>query len=127
MNKPMPLRLLLTVLIPMLGLAGAGQAQQSDPGERVFRRACAACHALEPGQRRIGPSLHGVAGARAARAPDYRYSPALASSGITWTDAELDAFLLAPREAVPGNRMAYPGLADPADRAALIRFLKTQR
>jgi cytochrome c2 len=30
-----------------------------------------------------------------------------------------------PRQAVPGTKMAYPGMAKPEDRAAVIAFLQS--
>ena len=39
----------------------------------------------------------------------------------------LDKYLANPREAMPGNRMAYVGVKDAQDRKDLIAFLKTQK
>lgn len=86
---------------------------------------CVACHAVEPGKNGIGPSLAGVAGSAAGAVAGFAYSSALKTSGLTWDDATLDAWLTAPMKKVPGTRMAYAGMADPAKRAELIAYLKT--
>ena len=42
-----------------------------------------------------------------------------------WTDAALDAYLAAPAKAMPGNRMPYAGLSNPADRRNVIAYIKS--
>jgi cytochrome c len=78
-----------------------------------------------PGQHLVGPSLAGVYGKPAAGAADYPYSAALKQAGLTWDDATLDRFLTAPMKTVPGTRMTYAGLADPAARHEIVMYLKT--
>ena len=91
-------------------------------GERRFVD-CAACHAPQPGVANVGPRLTGVFGRKAGTLADFRYSPALKRSGITWTPETLDTFLADPQKAVPNNRMPYAGMPDAADRADLIAYL----
>ena len=91
-------------------------------GEARFKE-CAACHKLDPGSNGIGPSLHGIFTRKAGELSDFRYSPALKRSGIAWSPQTLDAYLADPQALVPGNRMPYAGLADPAGRADLIAYL----
>lgn len=86
---------------------------------------CAACHSLQPGKHGIGPSLVGVYGTKAGDIPGYNFSAPLKASGLTWDDATLDKWLAAPMQTVPGTKMTYGGLKDPAKRAELIAFLKT--
>lgn len=86
---------------------------------------CKICHTTEPGQHLVGPSLAGVYGKPAAAAAGYPYSAALKQAGLTWDDATLDRFIEAPMKAVPGTRMTYAGLTDPAARRELIAYLKT--
>lgn len=93
-------------------------------GERVFVQ-CRACHTVEPGQNRMGPTLHGVVGKPAGQVPGYNYSPANRNSGITWTEEQLFAFLEAPQRVIPGTKMVFGGIRDPQARADLIAYLKT--
>ena len=86
---------------------------------------CAACHAVEPGKHGIGPSLHGVYGTKAGEIAGFAFSERLKASGLTWDDATLDKWLEAPMKMVPGTKMSYAGLKDPAKRAELIAYMKT--
>jgi cytochrome c len=97
------------------GDAARGQAKFGD---------CAACHKLEAGANNVGPSLHGVFTRKAGEIADFRYSPAMKRSGITWTPETLDKFISDPQVMVPGNRMPYAGMASAGDRADLIAYLQ---
>lgn len=89
---------------------------------------CAGCHATAPGAAHgIGPNLHGIAGQRAGSREGFAYSEPLRTSGLIWSAETLDAFLAAPRETVPGTRMAVPGLADPEKRRIVVRYLMALR
>ena len=98
---------------------------EGDPkrGEKLFEE-CRACHATERGVHGVGPSLHGVFGRRAARLEDFRYSPALKKSGITWTPQAMDSYVVDPQKAVPANRMPYAGMPEARDRADLIAYMQ---
>ncbi|MEJ2458247.1 MAG: c-type cytochrome [Novosphingobium sp.] len=86
---------------------------------------CSACHSTQPGQMRIGPSLSGVAGRKAASLPGYTYSEALRQSGLIWNAATLDKWLTSPQKTVPGTKMPFTGIADPVQRKALVDYLLT--
>lgn len=109
-----------------VGLAGsvAVAAPAGDPGRgrTVFAR-CAACHDLNTGANRLGPSMKGVVGRKSAAAAGFAYSPAMKGKKVTWNPATLDAFLTAPMKYVPGTRMAFAGLPNPQDRADVIAYL----
>lgn len=91
---------------------------------QVFER-CVACHSGKGDGSDIGPSLVGVVGRKAGSREDYRYSRALARSGITWDERSLDEFLKAPQQFLPGTRMPFEGIASDAERAEVIRHLQT--
>jgi cytochrome c len=86
---------------------------------------CAACHSVEAGKNGVGPSLAGVFGSKAGSVAGYTYTPANMNSGLTWDEATLDEYLTAPMKKIPGTKMSYAGMADAAQRKALIDYLKT--
>jgi cytochrome c len=102
-------------------LAELGDAAR---GERMYR-ACAPCHTLEPDRNMTGPSLAGIWNRTAGSLPSFpRYSPALKSSGIVWTDDTLDEWIKDPQHFIPDNTMTFPGMKDARQRADLLAFLK---
>jgi cytochrome c len=118
-------------LLPLLGLlivaATCPVQAAGDPeaGQRVFR-VCAACHTLEPGAHRTGPSLAGVFGRKVGTAAGFhRYSKALSSVDLVWHEDTLDAFLADPQGFLPGNRMTFRGIEEQPARADLIAFLQS--
>lgn len=92
-------------------------------GKAAFA-ACSSCHVAAPGAASgIGPNLHGVVGRKAGTLAGFAYSEAMAKSGITWTEAELNAFLANPQGKVPGTAMAAGQVADAERRAAVVAYL----
>lgn len=104
------------------GVAALLASATAADGEKVFKK-CRACHKVEQGANGVGPSLWGVVGAPVAAVAGYSYSDALKAKGGAWTVEALDAWLAAPKAWAPGTKMAYAGLKDPAERAALIVYL----
>ena len=115
------------VLFSLAGVTSAALAQQGDAkrGQKVFE-VCTACHAANGASNEVGPSLRGVFGRKAGSLEDFRYSPAMKRSGITWTAQSLEAFIAEPQKVVPANRMPYDGLPNARDRADLIAYLAQQ-
>lgn len=110
----------------LIGLTlGASLCQAADgdagKGAQIYQR-CLACHSLE--HNRSGPRHCGLFGRPAAALPDFTYSQALKSAGLTWDAATLDRFLEKPLKAVPGTRMAYAGVKNAQERADLIAYLR---
>jgi len=113
---------LFTVLVILI--SSKAEAQDRSRGQKLFEE-CAACHALQKGAKdAVGPELHGVFGRKAGTAGEFRYSPALKRSGITWTRETLDAYVADPQKAIPQNRMPYAGMPEARDRADLIAYLQ---
>jgi cytochrome c len=92
-------------------------------GETRFKD-CAACHKLDAGANEVGPSLHGILARKAGELTDFRYSPAMKRSGITWTPETLDKYIADPQAFIPANRMPYAGMSNAGDRADLIAYLQ---
>ncbi|WP_176595842.1 MULTISPECIES: c-type cytochrome [Sphingobium] len=107
------------MLIASPALAQTGDAAK---GKAVFAR-CMACHSVDPGANRLGPSLAGVMGRTSGTVAGFTYSPAMKNAKIRWDAKSLDAFLTKPTAKVPGTRMIFAGLSNPADRANLIAYL----
>jgi len=103
---------------------GAGAADAAH-GKVVFQR-CAICHRTDKdGGNGLGPNLFGVVNRKAATAAGFSYSAAMKNSGITWTADKLTAYVAHPSAVVPGNRMAFAGLNDPAQQADVVAYLAT--
>jgi len=118
------------VALAALGSGVPAVAQAAD-GKKLFTTRCAVCH-WDPGkpgeQVRMGPSLAGIVGRKAGAHPKFtRYSKAMKAYGKPWTEANLGAYLENPRKAVPGTNMAFVGLKNPAERAAVVAYLKKPR
>jgi cytochrome c len=108
---------------PSLGtlLAAADVAQ----GRKLAKK-CIACHSFDKGgKNKVGPNLWNTVGQAKAGRQGYRYSSALGDAGGDWSYADLDAYLTKPKLFLPGGKMTFPGLADPAQRAAVIAFLRS--
>jgi len=105
--------------------ATSSMADDGDPaaGQKVFVK-CQACHSLDAGTNKVGPSLHSLIGRHSASIDSFNYSPAMKSANVTWDPATLDKYLTNPRVMVPGTKMLFPGLPKPEDRANLIAYLK---
>lgn len=121
--------LLLPTFVLLLGSTAIAQEVDealAAEGEGIFQQ-CQTCHKLESDDNALGPHLQGVIGRTAGSVEGYNYSPALKSAGeggLTWTEEELDAFLEDPQGYINGTRMAYPGLPDADQRAAVIEYIK---
>jgi cytochrome c len=116
-------RVTAALLITLLAAGAARADGDAARGQAKFGD-CAACHKLEAGANNVGPSLHGVFTRKAGEIADFRYSPAMKRSGITWTPETLDKFISDPQVMVPANRMPYAGMASAGDRADLITYLQ---
>jgi cytochrome c len=117
---------LLAVAAPAMadpGLDARLAAANPKRGQLLYM-VCKACHDVEAGlPHKVGPNLHGMFGRKAGTAEGFRYTDALAKSGIVWTPETMDAWLKQPGALVPGNGMAFAGIANDDDRASLVAWL----
>ena len=117
------------------GVAAAGASTNASETSAEYKRGkllyiqCRACHDLQPSEiEKIGPNLAGLMGRKAAADAAFAYSPALqaAASKLIWDKATLDRWIEKPGAVVPGNTMAFAGISNPADRAALLAYLEAE-
>lgn len=107
-----------TAEIPSTGIAAKGKI--------VFLK-CRSCHTLKKGAVHLtGPNLHGFYDAKAGTREGYAYSDVLKSSGVTWNDEAMDAWLEQPTKSIPGTKMVFAGLPKKEDRDAVMAYLREQ-
>ena len=92
---------------------------------------CYACHSLEPGVTKVGPSLARLFGRAAGTAIGYdRYSHAITTSGVVWDKGTLNEFIADPQKFIPGSRKAMYGyfvsdrVSSAQNRADVIAYLE---
>ena len=89
---------------------------------------CLACHSVVEGKNMHGPSLFGIFGRVPGTMDGFKYSPAMTAfgeAGNVWNAKTLSTYLRNPRTAIPGNRMAFPGIKDQDDLENLLHYLET--
>jgi cytochrome c len=95
-----------------------------DAGAKVFKK-CATCHSAEKmGGNKIGPNLFGVVGRKRAAIANFAYSDAMKKKSGSWTHADLNQFLIKPKDFIPGTKMGFAGLSKEQDRANIIAYLE---
>ncbi len=97
-----------------------------DKGKSTAKQ-CEACHTLtKGGPNRVGPNLWDVVGNERGKGRNgFNFSSAMKAKGGEWTYDELDKFLTAPREYIPGTAMTFAGIKNPQQRADVIDYLHT--
>ena len=127
MKKTLAAAIFLATMLARPALAEpAGPLSERDLMRgKILYLQCRACHAVSPEEgEKIGPSLVGIFGRPAASLAGFNgYSAALKDSGIVWDESAMDRWLRDPAGLMPGNLMAYAGLASDVDRALLLRYL----
>lgn len=107
--------------------APAQAAATADPPGKLQFLQCAACHAVEADAApKVGPNLHCVIGRQAAALEDFTYSAAFrqaGTDGLVWERDKLLEFLERPMSVVPGNSMAFGGVANEENREAIADYL----
>jgi len=106
----------------VLGLLSKANA---DAGQSVFKR-CMQCHTSQKGgPNLVGPNLWGLVGRDVGKHAGFPYSEAMKTHGGTWTWDQLADYIHDPKATVPGNKMAFPGIKDPAQLADLLAYLRS--
>jgi aldose sugar dehydrogenase len=103
--------------------AGDVEVLKAAAAPTIYER-CSGCHEASGGIKAFGPSLRGVVERRIASEFEYPYSQALSQMQGIWSEDKLDEFIRSPSTFAPGTKMNFNGVADPEERAAIIRFLR---
>ncbi len=113
-------------VIAAVGLTAGTARADGDPalGKATFK-VCAACHSVNEGENKIGPSLHGVVGRPSHSIESFSYSEPMKAYNVTWDASTLDHYLANPRGVVAGTKMIFVGLKKDEERANVIAYLET--
>jgi cytochrome c len=96
----------------------------AEAGEDTFKK-CSACHTnAKGGENKVGPNLWNLIGRPVGQVAGFGYSDAMKAKGGNWTWENLAAYLNDPRSNIPGNKMAFAGLTDPADLSEMLAYLR---
>lgn len=108
---------------PIMALIASADVEK---GAKISK-ACAACHSFDKGgATKQGPNLWGIVNTPKAAKAGFAYSDALLAKGGEWDYNALNNFLWKPKKYVTGTKMNFVGLKKPADRAAMIAWLRQQ-
>ena len=117
--------LTLSVFAVFASLAGASSAlaQDAAAGETSFKK-CLACHSIgENAKNKVGPVLNGLDGRKSGSAPDFSYSDANKSSGITWNKDQFLDYIKDPKAKIPGTKMVFPGIKNEKEAGDLWAYI----
>jgi cytochrome c len=123
---------LAALLSTLSFVASAAKAQEQpspdDAGQIAFNTHCRNCHSMKEADNRLGPSLHGIFGAKAGQVAGFgAYSGSL-TPDIVWDETTLDKFITNPDSIASSTTMKpFPGVADAAERKKIIEFLKSSK
>jgi cytochrome c len=121
-ESKIPSTIVLASAVALFAMAAASGARgDSLAGRAAFEKRCTGCHALD--HEKVGPRLAGIVGRKAGAISNFPYSDALKNSAVIWNEAVLDKWLTDPETVVPDVDMTFR-LDNPAERAAIIAFLK---
>ncbi|WP_439542305.1 c-type cytochrome [Hyphomicrobium sp.] len=106
----------------------AGSEGGDDAGQIAFNTHCRTCHSVKPEDNRLGPTLHGIHGAKAGQVKGFGNYSGQLNEQITWDDATLDKFLANPASIAANTTMKpFGGIADAGQRKLIIDYLKAQK
>jgi cytochrome c len=91
----------LGLLCALTIASGPAMAADAAKGETIFKKRCVACHTIEEGKNKVGPSLFGVVGRKAGVAPKFKYSDSYVEAGqkgLVWTPDKIVPYLEDPHE-----------------------------
>ena len=131
-----------TLPMPKGGVPGAGPGKPAAPfdfkeiaplmakasvdgGKDSFRK-CTSCHTADKGgPNKVGPNLYGLVGRDVGQARGLRLLAGHDRQGRQVGLGALGGLSAQPAEAIPNNKMAFPGVKDNAELADLLAYLRT--
>jgi len=114
----------LAIAVVMVALTSRAEAQDLASGEQSFKK-CLPCHAVGEGAKnKVGPVLNGLENRHSGTIPDYSYSDANKSSGLTWDEATFKDYIKDPRAKIPNTKMIFPGIKNEKEAGDLWAYLK---
>jgi len=67
--------------------------------------------------------LNGLDGRKSGSAPDFSYSDANKSSGITWNKDQFLDYIKDPKAKIPGTKMVFPGIKNEKEAGDLWAYI----
>ena len=119
----------LPVVIAAIAMSltfSAADAADVKKGKKVFKK-CKACHYVDQEKNKSGPHLVNIVGRAAGAVDGFKYSKAMAGSGLVWDEATLAGFLAKPKKYLKGTKMSFAGLKKESDIANVIAYLKSAK
>ncbi|MGI9481576.1 MAG: c-type cytochrome [Hyphomicrobiales bacterium] len=92
-------------------------------GAKVYKK-CKACHLVDKEKNKVGPHLVGIFGRTAGTVEGFKYSKAMADSGVVWTTETLTEYLAKPKKYMPGTKMAFAGIRKEKQISDLLAYLE---
>ena len=123
-----------TFVVSFVGINAPSAAADIAAGKRFFTK-CVACHGVAPNEHKVGPSLSGLFGRRAATAVGYkRYSESLMSAsarGLVWNAEMFLQYIQNPNQFLRDylgdpkarSNMTFAGLRKQNDRENILAYL----
>jgi cytochrome c len=99
-------------------------------GKKVFKK-CKACHTLDAGKHKIGPSLAGIIGRKAGTADGFTKYKALKGADFVWDDDNIAEWIIDQKKFLKGKGLPTKTsmkvkIKKEKDRKNLLAYLKSQ-
>jgi len=116
-------------LATVIALASSAAFADGDAkkGEKVFKK-CKACHSMEAGKHKIGPSLAGIVGKKAGSS-DFKKYKALKGADFSWDEDTISAWITNQKDflkskGLPTKTAMRVKIKKEDDRENVIAYLK---
>lgn len=96
--------LVMALLVGAALSVTSAEAGDAVAGKKVYNK-CKACHSLEAGKKKVGPSMAGIIGRTAGSEDGYKYSKlnkAAGVAGLVWTEENMVPYLADPQAFLAG-------------------------